>query len=112
MTAQFAHRKFLHKLPPPQIRCKGARSRDYPGNQLPSVPPSHFAHGIHAIWRATNAGNAATAQFFSRSFYIRFPKITLPLHLALFFLTVPDYNIHSYQAVSLSTQKLNLASHL
>jgi hypothetical protein len=48
-----------------------------------------------------------TAQVFSRSFYIRFPKITLLLQPDLSFSPGRSYNIHSYQAVSPSAREAN-----
>jgi len=47
--------------------------------------------------------------YFPRSFYIRFAKITLP-----FWLYPPesDYNVYRYQAFSRSTLMIDLASHM
>jgi hypothetical protein len=49
---------------------------------------------------------------FPRSFYIRFPKITLPCTPRLALNFSHHYNIHRYQSLSSVTLKRHLASEL
>jgi hypothetical protein len=44
------HCKSLHKKSPKQAQAETTFfPEDYLGNQLPSFPPSHFAHGIQTV---------------------------------------------------------------
>ena len=81
------------------------------GSQIAKFPPGVLKNCASQRLEPTPDAYRPTTVF-ARSFYIRFPKITLPCTPRLALNSSHYYNIHRYQSLSSVTLKRHLASEL